>query len=101
MLYHLGMGLKEHVSTFNVFSYLTFRSILSVLTALSVSLLCGPWMIRKLHDFKFGQVVREVGPKSHQAKTGTPTMGGVLILTAISLSTLTWADLSNRFTWFA
>ena len=101
MLYHLAMWLKESISTFNLFSYLSFRSILAVLTALILSFLVGPWMIRKLHDFKFGQVIREVGPKSHQAKTGTPTMGGVMILFAITVSTLAWADLRNRFVWFA
>tara|TARA_R110000787_G_scaffold12074_10_gene39243 strand:- start:7598 stop:8749 length:1152 start_codon:yes stop_codon:yes gene_type:complete len=101
MLYHLAMWLKDSFSGLNLFSYLTFRAILGVLTALVVSLFSGPWMIRKLTDFKFGQVVRELGPKSHQAKTGTPTMGGVLILLAISISTLAWSDLSNRFVWFA
>ena len=101
MLFHLAMWAKESVSSFNLFSYLTFRSILGVLTALTVSFIAGPWMIRKLHDFKFGQVVRDVGPQSHQAKTGTPTMGGVMILAAISMATLMWSDLSNRFVWFA
>ncbi|MGQ0621269.1 MAG: phospho-N-acetylmuramoyl-pentapeptide-transferase [Panacagrimonas sp.] len=101
MLYHLAMWLKETISTFNLFSYLTVRAILGVLTALIFSFIAGPWMIQKLHDFKFGQIVRELGPKSHQAKTGTPTMGGVMILAAITLSTLAWADLRNRFIWFA
>jgi len=101
VLYHLAMWMKESVSTFNLFSYLSFRAILGVLTALVFSFAFGPLMIRKLHDFKFGQVIREVGPKSHQAKTGTPTMGGVLILCAITISTLAWSDLTNRFVWFA
>ncbi len=101
MLYHLAELLKPHISAFNVFGYLTTRSILGVLTALIFSFAFGPWMIRKLHDFKFGQVIRDVGPKSHQAKTGTPTMGGVLIIAAIGVSTLLWSDLSNRFVWFA
>ena len=101
MLYHLAMAFKDSISELNLFGYLTFRAILGVLTALVLSFALGQWMIRKLHDFKFGQVIREVGPKSHQAKTGTPTMGGVLILSAITLSTLAWADLSNRFVWFA
>jgi len=101
MLYHLAEWLRQYESAFNVFGYLTFRAILGVLTALIFSFMVGPWMIRKLHDFKFGQVIREVGPKSHQAKTGTPTMGGVLILVAITIATLLWADLSNRFIWFA
>jgi len=101
MLYHLANWLRQYETAFNVFGYLTLRAIFGVLTALVISLVCGPWMIRKLHDFKFGQVVRELGPKSHQAKTGTPTMGGVLILFAVILSTLLWSDLSNRFVWFA
>ncbi|WP_420464503.1 phospho-N-acetylmuramoyl-pentapeptide-transferase [Panacagrimonas sp.] len=101
MLYHLAMWMKESVSEFNLFGYLTFRSILGVLTALIFSFIAGPWMIQKLHDFKFGQVIREVGPKSHQAKTGTPTMGGVMILAAITIATLAWSDLTNRFVWFA
>ena len=101
MLYHLAEALKTHISGFNVFGYLTVRAILGVLTSLIFSFTFGPLLIRKLHDFKFGQVIREVGPKSHQAKTGTPTMGGVLILAAISVATLLWADLSNRFVWFA
>lgn len=101
MLYHLAELLKTHISGFNVFGYLTVRAILGVLTALVFSFVLGPVLIRKLHDFKFGQVVRELGPKSHQAKTGTPTMGGVLILAAISVATLLWADLTNRFVWFA
>ena len=101
MLYHLSNYLQDYVSAFNLFGYLTVRAIMGVLTALIFSFVFGPWMIRKLHDFKFGQVVRELGPKSHQAKTGTPTMGGVLILVAISISTLLWADLGNRFVWFA
>ncbi len=101
MFYHLAMWAESSISSLNLFGYLTFRSILGVLTALSVSLLAGPWMIARLHDFKFGQVVRDVGPKSHLAKTGTPTMGGVMILAAIAIATLAWSDLSNRFVWFA
>lgn len=101
MLYHLATWLRDSVSELNLFTYLTFRAILGVLTALIFSFLVGPWMIRKLHDFKFGQVIRELGPKSHQAKTGTPTMGGVMILCAITISTLAWSDLGNRFVWFA
>ncbi|HEX4871963.1 MAG TPA: phospho-N-acetylmuramoyl-pentapeptide-transferase [Nevskiaceae bacterium] len=101
MLYHLARWLEQYESAFNLFGYLTFRAILGVLTALVISFVLGPWMIRKLHDFKFGQVVRELGPKSHQVKTGTPTMGGVLILSAITIATLLWSDLSNRFVWFA
>jgi len=101
MLYHLAEWLKAYESAFNLFGYLTLRAILGVLTALVFSFIAGPWMIRKLTDFKFGQVVRELGPKSHQAKTGTPTMGGVMIVAAIAIATLLWSDLTNRFVWFA
>ena len=101
MLYHLAVWLERYESFFNLFSYLTLRAILGVLTALIMSFMLGPWLIQKLHDFKFGQVVRDVGPKSHQTKTGTPTMGGVLILASITTATLLWSDLSNRFVWFA
>jgi phospho-N-acetylmuramoyl-pentapeptide-transferase len=101
MLYHLAEWLRQYQTGFNVFVYITLRAILGVLTALVFSFVCGPWMIRKLTDFKFGQVVRELGPKSHQAKTGTPTMGGVMIISAITITTLLWSDLTNRFVWFA
>jgi phospho-N-acetylmuramoyl-pentapeptide-transferase len=101
MLYHLAEYLKQYVSGFNVFSYLTFRSVLGVLTALAFSFAFGPWMIDRLYHFKFGQPVRDDGPAAHLKKTGTPTMGGVLILCAIGVATLLWADLSNRFVWFA
>lgn len=101
MLYQLADWLRQYESGFNLFGYLTVRAILSVLTALFFSFALGPWLIRKLHDFKFGQVIRELGPQSHQTKTGTPTMGGVLILSAIAVATLLWADLANRFVWFA
>jgi phospho-N-acetylmuramoyl-pentapeptide-transferase len=101
MLYELAEYLKQYVSGFNVFSYLTFRSVLGVLTALVFSFAFGPWMIERLYRFKFGQPVRDDGPATHLKKTGTPTMGGVLILCAIAVSTLLWSDLSNRFVWFA
>jgi phospho-N-acetylmuramoyl-pentapeptide-transferase len=101
MLYYLADALRPYVSGMNLFSYLTFRSVLGVLTALIVCFSFGPWMIERLYRFKFGQPVREDGPQTHLKKTGTPTMGGVLILFAISVATLLWADLSNRFVWFA
>ncbi|MEQ1439916.1 phospho-N-acetylmuramoyl-pentapeptide-transferase [Fontimonas sp. SYSU GA230001] len=101
MLYYLADYLKQYVSGFNVFSYLTFRSVLGVLTALAFSFAFGPWMIERLYRFKFGQPVRDDGPQTHLKKTGTPTMGGVLILAAITVSTLLWADLGSRFVWFA
>jgi len=101
MLYALAEQLRHHISGFNVFSYLTFRAILGVLTALLFCFLFGPAIIRWLQVLKFGQVVRAEGPQSHLKKTGTPTMGGAMILGAISISTLLWADLGNRFIWFA
>ena len=84
---------------FAVFRYLTLRAILGVLTALAISLLVGPAMIRRLSALQIGQTVRDDGPQSHFVKAGTPTMGGSLILVAIATSTLFWADLSNRFVW--
>ncbi len=101
MLYELTEWLKVYVSGFNVFGYLTFRSVLGVLTALIFSFAFGPMLIRFLYRFKFGQPVRDDGPQSHLKKTGTPTMGGVLILAAVTVATLLWADLSNRYIWFA
>ena len=84
---------------FAVFRYLTLRAILGVLTALAISLLVGPMMIRRLAQLQIGQTVRDDGPQTHFVKAGTPTMGGSLILVAIATSTLFWADLSNRFIW--
>jgi phospho-N-acetylmuramoyl-pentapeptide-transferase len=101
MLYALATYLREFVSGFNVFGYLTFRSVLGILTALIFSFAFGPWLIERLYRFKFGQPIRDDGPASHLKKTGTPTMGGVLILAAITVATLLWSDLSNRFVWFA
>lgn len=97
MLVFLFERLAEHYSFFNVFQYLTLRAILSVLTALTVSLLVGPTMIRKLQIHQIGQTVRQDGPPTHFDKVGTPTMGGLLILTSVIVSTLLWSDLSNRF----
>ncbi len=99
MLLELARLLEQEFSGFNLFQYLTFRSILSALTALGVSLLLGPHFIRKLSAMKAGQPIRDDGPKSHFSKAGTPTMGGTLIITAISVATLLWADLSNRYVW--
>ncbi len=86
-------------SGFRVFQYLTFRAILGALTSLVMSFLIGPWMIRRLSRKKIGQNVRDDGPESHYVKAGTPTMGGTLILVAILISTLLWADLGNRYIW--
>ncbi len=99
MLLWLAEFLSQYVSGFQVFQYLTFRGILGILTALAVSLWLGPMMIRKLNYHQIGQSVRDDGPESHFSKSGTPTMGGALILVTISLSTLLWGDLSNRYVW--
>lgn len=99
MLYWLSEYLQEYLRSFAVFQYLTVRAILGVLTALGISLLLGPWFIRRLTELRIGQSVRNDGPQSHLSKSGTPTMGGALILSAIFITTLLWADLSNRYVW--
>lgn len=101
MLLYLAELLKEHVSGFNALTYLTMRAVLGILTALIFSFVFGPILIERLYRFKFGQPVRSDGPQTHLKKTGTPTMGGVLIIAAVTISTLLWANLSNRFVWFA
>src|SRR3990167_6786653 len=101
MLYWITQLLQNHYHAFRVFQYLTFRSILAALTALLVSLLCGPWMIKWLQRMQVGQVVRDDGPQSHLSKKGTPTMGGVLMLLAITISTLLWGDLRQEDLWLA
>ncbi|MCG7530327.1 phospho-N-acetylmuramoyl-pentapeptide-transferase [Psychrobium sp. MM17-31] len=97
MLVWLTDYLTQYVSGFNIFSYLTFRSILAILTSLMFSLWMGPKLIRYLQNMQIGQTVRDDGPQSHLSKSGTPTMGGILILASIALSTLLWADLSNHY----
>ena len=99
MLFDLAEYLTRFDSGFNVFRYLTLRAILGVLTALVISFLVGPMMIRRLSVHQIGQSVRDDGPESHFSKAGTPTMGGALLLVAISVSTLLWSDLSNRYVW--
>ncbi len=99
MLFYLSEYLMTFDSGFRVFQYLTFRAILGALTSLVMSFLIGPWMIRRLSRKKIGQNVRDDGPESHYVKAGTPTMGGTLILVAILISTLLWADLGNRYIW--
>ncbi len=99
MLLYLSEYLIAFDSGFRVFQYLTLRAILGALTALIISFIVGPLMIRKLTSQKIGQSIREDGPESHYEKAGTPTMGGSLILVAISISTLLWADLENRYVW--
>lgn len=99
MLFELFNALAADFSAFNVFQYLTFRSICAVLTALIVSLAMGPYVIRKLQYHQIDQTIRQDGPPTHFDKVGTPTMGGLLILVAVIVSTLLWSDLSNRFVW--
>lgn len=99
MLLWVAGFLEQYASFFNVFQYLTFRGILGVLTALAIAFLVGPKMIEKLSHYQIGQAVRDDGPQSHLSKAGTPTMGGALILVAIIVSTILWADLSNRYIW--
>jgi len=99
MLHWVAKLLAEHHTFFHVFSYQTMRGILAVATALGLSLCLGPWMIEGLARYQIGQVVRDDGPQTHLKKRGTPTMGGALIIVAIAVSTLLWADLSNRYVW--
>lgn len=99
MLVWLSHYLMHYYHVFRVFEYLTFRAILSALTALLISMLLGPAMIRRLAYYQVGQSIRDDGPKTHFSKAGTPTMGGALILIAIAVSTLLWSDLTNRYIW--
>ncbi|MFZ1984403.1 MAG: phospho-N-acetylmuramoyl-pentapeptide-transferase [Desulfatitalea sp.] len=99
MLYHLLYPLHTTISAFNVFRYITFRTIYAVLTAFLISFLLGPWVIRKLSRMQVGQYIREDGPQTHLKKAGTPTMGGALIIFAVAVSTLLWADLTNFYIW--
>jgi phospho-N-acetylmuramoyl-pentapeptide-transferase len=99
MLYHLLYPLASSIKLFNVFKYLTFRTIYAMITALVVSFIIGPWVIRRLEAMQARQVIRTDGPESHLKKAGTPTMGGVLILAAIVIPTLLWADLTNVYIW--
>ena len=101
MLLMFTTWLSEYISFFSVFNYITLRAVLATLTSLCVGLILGPFMIRYLSVIKFGQSIRDDGPQSHLQKTGTPTMGGALILTGITCTTLLWADLSNRYVWVA
>ncbi|WP_226597640.1 phospho-N-acetylmuramoyl-pentapeptide-transferase [Marinobacter nauticus] len=99
MLLWLTEILSQYFSSLTVFQYLTLRAILGILTALLISLVIGPVMIRKLSQYQIGQAVRDDGPQTHLSKAGTPTMGGALILVAIAIATLLWADLTNRYVW--
>ena len=99
MLYHLLLAFYPQVSVFNVARYITFRTAAASLTALAIGLVLGPWMIRKLREFQIGQVIRQEGPATHRTKAGTPTMGGLLILSSVIVPTLIWANLANPFIW--
>lgn len=99
MLLALSQWLAQDIRAFNVFSYITLRAVLATLTALVISFIIGPLMIRKLTAYKIGQSIRDDGPQTHLVKMGTPTMGGALILMSILLTTLLWSDLGNRYIW--
>ncbi len=99
MLYALAQWSRRSFRFLNVFTYITLRAVLATLTSLSIGLLFGPMVIRRLTSMKIGQAVRDDGPQTHLVKSGTPTMGGALILIAIGVATLLWSDLSNRFMW--
>jgi len=99
MLLYLTQYLAQFESGFNVFNYLTMRAIMGALTALLISFIIGPRMIKRLQVNQLGQPVREDGPETHLLKAGTPTMGGTLILAAISISTVLWANLENMYVW--
>lgn len=101
MLYHLFESLQGRFSILNVAHYITFRTAAASITAFLISLLFGPWLIRRLREFQIGQVVRTDGPASHKTKSGTPTMGGLLILAAVFIPTLLWANLTNPDIWIA
>ena len=99
MLYHLLYPLHTEFSVLYIFRFITFRTIYATITALVISFILGPWLIAKLQNLQIGQSIRKVGPESHFKKEGTPTMGGTLILAAIVLPTLLWADLTNIYVW--
>ncbi len=100
LLYQKGF-VVFHIGPFRIFRYLTFRTVFASLTALFIGLIIGPAVIHRLREFQIGQYIREDGPKDHQKKAGTPTMGGLLIVVGMVIPTLLWADLSNRFVWIA
>ncbi|GAB2587632.1 phospho-N-acetylmuramoyl-pentapeptide-transferase [Dyella jejuensis] len=99
MLLELADWMARHFTALHLFQYITFRTIMAALTAMAMSLLFGPVLIRKLAALKAGQVVRKDGPQTHLSKAGTPTMGGVMILLSVAIATLLWADLDNRYVW--
>ncbi len=99
MIYHLLYPLNEYISYFNVFRYITFRTIYAAITALAICFVFGPWLIRRLESLQIGQNIREDGPGTHLAKSGTPTMGGIMIIFSVVISTLLWANLTNDYVW--
>jgi phospho-N-acetylmuramoyl-pentapeptide-transferase len=101
MFYHLLLPLSDRIAGLGVVQYISFRTAAASLTAFVLSLAVGPWLIRRLRGFQIGQVVRQDGPASHKPKAGTPTMGGLLLLAAVFVPTLAWADLTNPFIWIA
>ncbi len=102
MLYWLFFEkLYPHFTPFRIFGYVTFRTLAASLTALLVALFLGPWMIRRLRELQIGQHIRDDGPESHQKKAGTPTMGGLLIITAVVIPTLLFTNLTNPYVWVA
>ena len=101
MIYHLLYPLHTSISAFNVFRYITFRTIYASLTAFLICFLLGPWVIKRLRRLQVGQFIRDDGPETHFKKSGTPTMGGVLIIGAIVAATLLWANLTNFYVWIA
>src|SRR6202171_6690625 len=96
LFYHV---LQPYFHALNVFRYITVRTAMASLTALLIALVLGPWVIQKLRELQIGQFIREEGPKSHQSKAGTPTMGGVLIVGSTIIPTLLWGDLENSYMW--
>lgn len=99
MLYYFLFPLHEYISSLNVFRYITFRTIYATLTAFFICFILGPWVIRKLRQLHFGQYIRECGPESHKAKGGTPTMGGLMIIGSVLISSVLWCDITNPFIW--
>lgn len=99
MLYNFLYSLHSYFSPFNVFRYITFRTAMAIITAMIITFVIGPWLIRKLRDFSVTQQIRDDGPSTHLDKTGTPTMGGVLIIISILISILLWGDLTNLYIW--
>ena len=101
MIYHFLYPLHEIISAFNVFRYITFRTIYASLTAFLICFLLGPWVIRKLKQMQVGQYIRDDGPEAHLDKAGTPTMGGTLIVFSVTVSTVLWTDITNFYVWIA